>query len=91
MHRLADAIQRNLNRAYRGATVNQPLIGESVRIAASGEGTLAASANPFLEDVKAYYSLRAAGIEQRASLDLLNQSSRQLDLAATVPVRVPSR
>jgi RHS repeat-associated protein len=91
MHRLADAVQRNLNRAYRGATVNQPIIGETVQIAASGQGTLAATANPFLEDVKAYYSLRAAGIEQEASLNLVNQSSRQLLSTGTVPVRVPTR
>jgi RHS repeat-associated protein len=89
-HRLADAVQRNLNRGIRGATVNQPQVG-NVAISAKYEGQLAATPTPYFEDVKAYYSLRAAGQSQQNALDLVEQSSRQLARAGAVPVRVPQR
>lgn len=89
-HRRADTVQRNLNRAYRGQTVNQPQIG-NVRIQARGTGTLAPTPNPYFEDVKAYYALRAAGIPPDQSLTLVNQSAAQLERSGTQPVRVPTR
>jgi hypothetical protein len=89
-HRRADAVQRNLNRAYRGQTVNQPRIGK-VRIRARGAGTLAPTPNPYFEDIKAYYALRAAGVPAGRSLTLVNQSAAQLERSGTSPVRVPTR
>lgn len=99
-HRLADAVQRNLNRGVRGRTVRRPQIGPSgeqprVTIQATGDGVRSPTANPYLEDVKAYYSLRAArpqGFETPDRvLDLVRQSSDQLQQSGTVPLRVPTR
>jgi hypothetical protein len=87
---MADAVQRNLNRAVRGASVNQPQVG-NVTIGATGQGQLAPAATPFYEDVKAYYSLRAAGQSQQNALDLVDLSRRQLERAGVTPVRVPTR
>jgi RHS repeat-associated protein len=89
-HRMADAVQRNLNRAVRGETVNKPQVG-NVSIRSVGEGQSFATPSSWLEDVKAFYSLRAAGQGQQNALDLVNRSSRQLEAAGAVPVRVPTR
>ena len=90
-HRLADDVQRNLNRALRGETVNQPQVA-NVAINASGDGQTVAVTSPWFEDVKAYYSLRAAGRSQQNALDLVNLSNSQLEAAGSnIPLRVPSR
>lgn len=99
-HRLADAVQRNVNRAAHGKTVNQPDIGlpgepPRVQITVTGEGTLAPTANQWFEDIKAFYSIRAAkprgfSTPDRA-LDLVNRSASQLEATGTAPVRVPTR
>jgi hypothetical protein len=60
-----------------------------VRIEATGEGESIATANPFFEDVKAFYSLRAADQSAESTLNLVNLSSQQLEQSGTVPVRIP--
>lgn len=88
-HRLADAVQRNTNRALRGELVHQPQV-RNVSITATGPGQSVGTPSPWFEDVKAYYSLRAAGQGQQNALDLVNLSNQQLSTAgASIPVRVP--
>jgi hypothetical protein len=89
-HPLANAVQTNMNRAIRGETVNRPQIGD-VAINALGDGSLAPAATPYFEDVKAYYSLMAAGMAPPDALKLVEQSSAQLERAGVGPVRIPSR
>jgi RHS repeat-associated protein len=90
-HRAADAVQRNLNRGLRGATVNDPQI-RNVNISATGSGTSVGTPSPWFEDVKGYYSLRAAGQSPTVAHDIVTLSNRQLEQAgANIPVRVPSR
>src|SRR5262249_30737055 len=60
-HDVASAAQLNINRAYRGSTVNNPVVGD-LTIGATGEGHLGATASSWFEDTKAYYALRASGI-----------------------------
>ncbi|HEY9645276.1 MAG TPA: hypothetical protein V6C88_02845, partial [Chroococcidiopsis sp.] len=71
-----------------GRSVNQPQIG-NVRIQATGTGTLAPTPNPYFEDTKAFYALRAAGVPAAQALRLVNQSAAQLTQSGTQPVRVP--
>ena len=106
-HGAATAVQRELNKAVRGKTsgtvrvkVAHPKAGlirryKTVKITASGEGTLAPVANPSLEDQKAFFSLRGAnapGLQTPdAVLNLVNKSSQQLQQSGTIPVRVPTK
>jgi hypothetical protein len=89
-HDLASAAQRNINRAYRGDTVNQPTIG-TLQIHASGEGTKAATASMYFEDIKAFYALRAAGFGEDTALFMVNLSRSQIEQAGVLPVRVPTK
>ena len=93
-HRLGDSVQRRLNRAIQGLDYSDAA-PNPVQIQPSGNGTLAPTPNPYFEDVKGYYSLRAIqppGIEHpNQALFLVNESSAQLSATGTAPVRIPSR
>ncbi|WP_143164181.1 hypothetical protein [Hymenobacter daecheongensis] len=88
-HHRAAALQRYLNQAYRGKNLRQQTGG--VRVQGGGTGRLAPAANPWFEDQKAYYALRAAGKTPAEALRLVQLSARQLAAAGSRPVRVPSR
>ncbi|WP_187426872.1 putative Ig domain-containing protein [Nitrosomonas communis] len=88
-HDLASTAQRNINRAYRGETINQPNVG-SLQIEATGNGTLLFP-NIAFEDIKAFYALRAAGFHPDEALRLVNLSRAQIDSVGALPVRVPTR
>jgi hypothetical protein len=88
-HNLASAAQRNINRAYRGETINQPNVG-TLQIEATGGGTLVIPSIAF-EDIKAFYALRAAGFSPAEALRIVNLSRAQIDSVGAVPVRVPGR
>jgi RHS repeat-associated protein len=104
-HGAATAVQRNLNQAVRGGTqgtvtvnVANPTPGgpQTVTITSSGSGRLSAPAgNPFLEDQKAAYALKAANPPgfrtPEAVNDLVNKSSKQITAAAARPARVPTK
>jgi hypothetical protein len=98
MHKLADAIQLNVNRAIHGLLVKRPEIGPSrdpkrVQIAVSGNGKLSPTPTPWFEDIKAFYSMRAArpaGYESPfGALQLVDRSILQLDASGVRPVRIP--
>jgi hypothetical protein len=89
-HDLASAAQRNINRAYRGNTINQPNVGQ-LQISVKGEGMLPATPSMSFEDIKAYYALRAAGWGKAEALRVVLLSSGQIEAAGAIPVRVPTR
>jgi hypothetical protein len=88
-HRRASAVQRHLNRGYRGQDLREK--AGAVTVTASGAGRLAATPSPGFEDLKAYYALRAAGKTPDEAYRLVRQSAAQLAAAGAQPVRVPSR
>ncbi|RTQ52509.1 hypothetical protein EJV47_05720 [Hymenobacter gummosus] len=88
-HRRASAVQRHLNRGYRGRDLREKTGG--VTVAARGPGRLPATPSQGFEDLKAYYALRAAGKSPAEAYQLVMQSARQLAAAGAQPVRVPSR
>jgi hypothetical protein len=89
-HDLASASQRNINRGQNGLVVNQPQVG-GVSIGASGDGTNAGTPSQTFEDLKAYYSLLAAGMSPEEAFQLVQQSAQQIEQAGLQPGRVPSR
>lgn len=89
-HDLASAAQRNINRGYRGASVTQPAIGP-LQIQVTGNGTLGATPTLSYEDIKAYYSLRAAGFPSDRAAQLVELSRAQIISSGATVRRVPSR
>ena len=89
-HDLASAAQRNINRGYRGASVNQPDVG-ALQIRVTGDGTAGATPSLHLEDIKAYYSLRAAGFSSDQAAQLVELSRAQIVSSGATVRRVPSR
>jgi hypothetical protein len=88
-HQRASAVQRHLNRGYRGHDLRERAGG--VTVAATGHGQLPPTPNQGFEDLKAYYALRAAGKTPAEAYRLVQQSAQQLAAAGAQPVRVPSR
>jgi hypothetical protein len=91
-HRRADSVQRRINRGLHGLhSRDDPT--NPLRVTATGSGRLQPTANPWLEDVKAYYSLRAArpaGYDQpQTALELVERSARDLQRSGIRPQRVP--
>jgi hypothetical protein len=93
-HGRATAIQRFLNQASRGKSLNVQ-VGDRktgiTRVHASGEGRLAPSPTPWFEDVKAMYALRGAGVDPNQAYDIVKRSIEQLEKAGIRPVRIPAR
>lgn len=91
-HRRADSVQRRINRGLHGLNSRDD-ITNPVRVTATGTGLLQPTPNPWLEDVKAYYSLRAArprGYDQpQTALELVERSARDLERSGIRPQRVP--
>lgn len=89
-HDLASAAQRNINRGYRGASVNQPEVG-ALQIRVTGDGTAGATPSLHFEDIKAYYSLRAAGFSSDQAAQLTELARAQIISSGATVRRVPSR
>ena len=89
-HDLATAVQRNVNRAQRGRDISGDPIGP-VSVTASGAGTSVGTPSPFVEDVKAFFALLAAGRDPESALSAVLRSRAQIEAAGTPTVRVPSR
>lgn len=91
-HRRADSVQRRLNRALLGRQFRADP-SNPVTITARGEGRLGPTPNPWFEDLKAYYGLRAArpaGYETpQAALELVERSARALERRGARPRRIP--
>ncbi len=91
-HRRADSVQRRLNRAILGRGFS-PDPSNPVSVTATGAGRLPPTPNPWLEDVKAYYGLRAsrpAGYDTPASaLELVERSAQALANRRASPRRIP--
>ncbi|MFT4066305.1 SpvB/TcaC N-terminal domain-containing protein [Paraburkholderia sp.] len=96
-HTNATAVQRTLNRAVNGRFSGEVGIGgdpaaPNVTIEVTGDGTLAPTPNQSFEDVKAFYSLRAADAPGfQTGEDALDLVCRSADQLPNDPVRVPSR
>jgi hypothetical protein len=92
-HGAATAVQRELNQAARGKTIN-PNATKKKRsgvVSSSGAGTLKPTPTPFFEDVKAFFSLRAAGVSPTETLEIVEKSAEQLSKTKTSPIRIPSK
>lgn len=90
-HGRATAVQRLLNRSVNGRFSGSETVGE-VTITVEGEGTLQSSASQGFEDVKAFYSMRAADVPgYQTADDVLGLVCRSGDQLPSPPVRVPSR
>ena len=87
-HEAASATQRNINRAIHGEP-HEPKIGK-VKIEAKGAGANV-TPSPHMEDVKAYYALRAAGRSHEEALELVMRSRAQIEAAGAPTLRVPTR
>lgn len=89
-HTNASRAQRNINRAGWDKTVNRPVIGP-LRIQATGKVGKNHRATPsqWFEDIKAFYALRAAGIDPNRAFQLVEQSLSQIQAAKVTPKRVP--
>jgi RHS repeat-associated protein len=98
-HGRATAVHREINKAYRGRLKKKVTVGNNSRnqvtIESLGEGTTTPGGNPYLEDIKAFYGLKAAdapGYQTSETIfDLVTRSSNQIDNAGCIPCRVPSR
>lgn len=92
-HRRADSVQRRLNRGLHGRAFRDDP-SSPVQITVAGEGRLPPTPTPWLEDVKAYYGLRAArpvGYDQpHSALALVERSARDLQRSGIRPQRVPT-
>lgn len=94
-HKLASAVQRNVNRSSNGQAItprsHSQLQQGGVSITATGQGTLPPTPNPWLEDMKAFYGMRAAGASPSQAYRMVEQASQQNDAIGAVPVSIPTR
>ena len=96
-HQNASTVQRTLNQAANGRFSGTAEVGgtpgdPNVTIEVTGDGSLAPTPNQSFEDVKAFYSLRAADAPgYQTGDDALDLVCRSADQLPNAPVRVPSR
>ncbi len=91
-HQGASALQRALAQVLGGRQMGDKtrarLQRSGVSVQATGQGNLPSTPNPWLEDVKAFYGLRAAGLTPDRAYVETDRSGRQNDRIGNVPVRV---